>query len=340
MITSSDSEMALTPLVTIVGATGLGKTALAIDLAERLNGEIINADSRQVYRRMDIGTAKPTREEQARIRHHLIDLVDPDYSLSLAEYQDYAYAAIADVYSRGKLPFLVGGTGQYISATIEGWRVPEVPPDPALRAELQAEAERMGAEALYARLIGVDPGAANLVDQRNVRRVIRALEVSLLSGQPFSTLRRKMPPPYRILEIGLMLDRAVLNTRLDIRIERMVDAGLLDEVRELLNAGYDRRSPSMSGLGYAQLSAYLAGEMTLAEAIEAFKRATHTFARRQMTWFTRHGAPHWIDMASIPPESVLHLVFALIQRWLTDTDNRLNRLEGSDVRAILPPPRS
>src|SRR5579859_6573708 len=165
------------PLVAIVGATGVGKTAQAIQLAQAFNGEIVSADSRQVYRKLDIGTAKPTAAERAQAVHHLIDIVDPDYVLSLAEYQEQAYAAIADIHQRGHLPLLVGGTGQYVTATLEGWRAPEVPPDEPLRAALLSEAEQFGGEALYARLLTLDPGVAGLIDPRNVRRVIRALEV-------------------------------------------------------------------------------------------------------------------------------------------------------------------
>ncbi len=301
-------------LVAIVGATGVGKTALAIQLARAFNGEIISADSRQVYRLLDIGTAKPTADERAQAVHHLIDIVDPDYVLSLAEYQERAYTAIAEVSQRGRLPLLVGGTGQYITATLEGWHAPEVPPDEPLRAALRNEAEQSGTDALYARLLALDPGAADLIDPRNVRRVIRALEVCLTTGQPFSAQRTKSPPPYRILEIGLRLDREVLGVRLDARIDAMLANGLLDEVRGLLEAGYDRHLPALSSLGYGQMIAYLSGEMTLEAAVEAFKRATRSFARRQMTWFTRHGAPVWFDVSVTP----LDVIQSLVETWLKD----------------------
>jgi tRNA dimethylallyltransferase len=299
-------------VVSLVGATGVGKTALAIQLAEAFNGEIINADSRQIYRHMDIGTAKPTSAEQARVKHHLIDLVDPDYTLSLAEYQDKAYAAINAVAARGRLPLLVGGTGQYVTATLEGWHAPEVPPDLALRAQLQQDVDNMGADALYARLVALDPDAQTLIDARNVRRVIRALEVCLITGHPFSTQRLKIPPPYRVLELGLNLDRAVLDIRLDARIDRMLEQGLLDEVRNLLAAGYDRQLPSMSSLGYKQLSAYLSNELDWDIAIHDFKLVTRQFARRQMTWFTRHGNPLWLDAATI----VYPTAYESIAHWL------------------------
>ena len=300
------------PVVSLIGATGVGKTALAIYLAEVFNGEIVNADSRQIYRYMDIGTAKPNAIEQNRVRHHLLDIAEPDMVINLAEYQDQAYAAISDITTRGKIPFLVGGTGQYVTATIEGWRTPEVAPDLALRALLQAEADQLGAQTLYERLIALDPGAQTLIDSRNVRRVIRALEVCLVSGQPFSTQRLKIAPPYVVLELGLSMDRALLDTRLDARIDRMMDEGLLTEVRTLQASGYDRYLPAMSSLGYRQLGSYLANELTLEEAIRDFKVVTRQYARRQMTWFTRHGTPHWIDATT----DVYSTSSELLKNWL------------------------
>ena len=312
---------AVTSLIALVGPTGSGKTALAVALAERFNGEVVNADSRQVYRHMDIGTAKPSAAEQTRIPHHLLDIRDPDQVLSVAEYQDYANAAIQDVAARGRLPLLVGGSGQYVTATIEGWQTPEVPPDSALRAALQADADQFGYEALYQRLIALDPASAEIIDGRNVRRVIRALEVCLISGQPFSQQRLKQPPPYHLLELGLTMERIALDSRLDARIDRMLEHGLLDEVRRLLDMGYDRHLSAMSSLGYRQLGAYLAGETDWPTAVRAFKQATRQFARRQMTWFNHHGAPMWLDAAydSFPAAS------EIVAEWLT------TRNSGNDV---------
>jgi tRNA dimethylallyltransferase len=250
-------------LVVIVGPTAVGKTALAVRLAEAVGGEIVSADSRQVYRGMDIGTAKATLEELARVPHHLLDVVEPDEALSLAQFQELAYAAIDDITARGRVPFLVGGTGQYVKAVVEGWQVPRVPPDEQLRERLYRQAEEQGAEALHARLQTLDPDAATRIDARNVRRVVRALEVCLLSGRPISEQQAKSPPPYRLLMIGLALPRPVLYRRIDQRVEQMVAAGLEAEVRRLVAAGYGFELPAMSGVGYGQFEPRLAGEASL-----------------------------------------------------------------------------
>ena len=301
-------------IVAVVGPTGVGKTALAIQLARRFQGEIVGADSRQIYRGLEIGTAMPTAAERAQAVHHLIDIVAPDYGMTLADYQERAYATISGIAARGHVPILVGGTGQYITATLEGWHAPEVPPNEALRDRLQAEVEQLGGDALYARLLALDPGVQGLIDRRNIRRVIRALEVCLVTGEPFSAQRGKIAPAYHVLEIGLRLDRAALDIRLEKRIDGMMAAGFLNEVQGLLEAGYDRRLPSLSSLGYSQMIAYLAGEVTLELAIDDFKRATRKFARRQMTWFTRHGAPRWFDMAVIGFDEIE----SLVEVWLSD----------------------
>ena len=202
-------------LVVIVGPTAAGKTALSIELAEGLGGEIVSADSRQIYRGMDIGTAKATLEQRARVPHHLIDVVNPDTVLSLAEYQRLAYTAIDDILVRGKLPILVGGTGQYIHAIVEGWGIPAVAPRLELRAELESQAQVEGTAALHGRLAQLDPAAASRIDYRNMRRVIRALEVCLVTGQPITELQRKNPPAYRIKHLGVMRPRLELYARID-----------------------------------------------------------------------------------------------------------------------------
>jgi len=276
------------PLIVILGATAVGKTELALQIAQAFEGEIVGADSRQIYTQMDIGTAKPTLEERQTVPHHLIDLIPPDGDLSLASYQRLAYAAINDIHERGKLPLLVGGTGQYVTAVIEGWSPPEVPPNPELRAELEAFAVEHGWERLFARLIALDPDAQAFIDPKNIRRVVRALEVTLATGKPFSEQRQKHPPPYRILQYGLKMERDRLYERADQRVDHMMQAGFLDEVRGLLNRGYSRTLPSMSGLGYRELAAHLLDGVPLADAVTLTKNATHDFIRRQLTWFRGH----------------------------------------------------
>ncbi|MGC9467658.1 MAG: tRNA (adenosine(37)-N6)-dimethylallyltransferase MiaA [Anaerolineae bacterium] len=283
------------PLVAVIGPTAIGKTALGVMLCEKFGGEIVSADSRQFYRYMDIGTAKPTEEELARARHHLIDIADPDETVGLARFLRLARAAIAEVAQRDKIPFLVGGTGQYVRALLQGWRVPEVPPDPELRARLEQEAERDPA-ALWQRLMALDPDAADFIHPNNLRRVIRALEVSLKTGEPFSELRRRQPPPYRILKLGLTMDRAALYARADARVDAMIAAGLPQEVSDLLSRGYDWDLPAMSGLGYIQFKPYFEGEASLDDVVKRIKLDTHDFIRRQYTWFSL-SAPdiHWLD---------------------------------------------
>ena len=302
------------PLLVIVGPTAVGKTELSLRLAEVFEGEIVSADSRLFYRGMDVGTAKPTPEERARFPHHLIDVADPDETVGLAEFQEQAYAAIDGVHARGKLPLLVGGTGQYVRAVVEGWRIPRVPPDPALRAELEAQAEREGSEHLHARLARLDPVAARRLDHRNVRRVVRALEVCLITGRPISEQQGKQPPPYRILQIGLTMERAALYDRADRRVEAMIAAGLEDEVRGLVEAGYGWDLPAMSGLGYAQFRPYFEGQATLEEVVAEIERATRRFIRHQYNWFRLNDpAIRWFDVTETALGEIEQVVRAGIQ---------------------------
>lgn len=310
-------------LIVIAGPTAVGKTALAVRLAEAVSGEIVSADSRQVYRGMDIGTAKATLEERARVPHHLLDLLDPDETLSLAQFQALAYRAIEEVLGRGRVPFLVGGTGQYVMAIVEGWQVPHVPPDQGLRDQLYRQASKEGAEALHARLRALDPAAADRIDPRNVRRVIRALEVCLITGQPISAQQRKSPPPYRVLIIGLTMSRPQLYRRIDERIEQMIRAGLEQEVRRLVAQGYGFDLPSMSGVGYVQFAPYLAGEIPLAEVVQSIKRATRRFVRQQSTWFRRDDPRiHWLDATSDPYPLAWDLVHRFLRSFLPEEDNK------------------
>ena len=311
------------PLVVIVGPTAVGKTGLALHLAEHLDGEVISADSRSFYRGMDIGTAKPTPEERASIPHHLIDIADPDETVSLAEYQDRAYAAIDDILTRGRLPLLVGGTGQYVQAVVEGWRIPRVAPHPDLREQLEARAEHESPYALHDWLECLDAEAAEDIHPHNVRRVVRALEVCLVTGRPISEQQGKEPPPYEILQIGLTMDRDRLYERCDVRLERMIEAGLLDEVSTLLEQGYDWHLPAMSAVGYAELEPLFRGqraaretdEKALNEAKDEIRSNLHRFIRHQYNWFSLDDPKiHWFDADTITHEEIE----GFVREWLGD----------------------
>jgi tRNA dimethylallyltransferase len=284
-------------LVAVVGPTAVGKTELAVRLAARFNGEIIGADSRQVYRGMDIGTARPCPGELARVPHHLVSIIEPDEDFSLGLYLRLAHAAMTDIRSRGRLPFLVGGTGLYVRAFLEGWDVPAISPDAEFRYNKERQARESGPDEIHAELARVDPAAAAQIDPRNVRRVIRALEVHARTGRAFSDLGHKQPPAFTAYTIGLTASRGALYRRADDRVDRMIAGGFVDEVRRLLERGYDPDLPSLSGIGYRQLAGYLRGEATLEEAVRRIKTATHRFIRHQYGWFRlRDEAIRWYDV--------------------------------------------
>jgi len=272
-------------LIILVGPTAVGKTELSIQLAERLNAEIVSADSRLFYRGMDIGTAKPTLEERARVRHHLIDISEPNHTISLPLFQQAAQVAIHDINNRGKLPILVGGTGQYIRAVVEGWESPAAPPDPFLRKVLENWSVEIAPHGLHQRLKAVDPAAAEAIDPQNVRRTIRALEVIFTTGRHFSSQRQRGEALYSSLTIGVTRPRPELYQRIDARIEAMLQAGLVEEVRGLFARGYSPELPSMSAIGYREFGQYLLGRLTLEEAVMLIKRQTRIFVRRQANWF-------------------------------------------------------
>ncbi len=271
-------------LVVLVGPTGAGKTGLAIRLAQRHGGEIVSADSRQVYRYMSIGTAKPTLAEQQAARHHLIDIVDPDESFTLADYQVAANAAISDIQSRGRLPLLVGGTGLYVRAVTEGLNVPPVPPNEPLRAELSDQLRRLGLDWLVGEVRQVDAVTAGR-EAANPRRLIRALEVHQYTGRPLSELQTRTPPAYEQVWLGLTAERQELYRRVDDRVDAMIAAGLVDEVRRLVEMGFGWQLPAMSTLGYRQIGEHLRGECDLPTAVQRIKHATHAFVRHQYNWF-------------------------------------------------------
>jgi tRNA dimethylallyltransferase len=301
------------PLLAIVGPTAVGKTALSIALAQALGGEIVSADSRQIYRGMDIGTAKPTAAERAAVPHYLVDIADPAEAFSLAVYQELALAAIADIAARGRLPLLVGGTGQYLAAVLEGWQIPRVEPQLALRAALEREAAQHGVAALHARLAQVDPVAATGILPTNLRRIIRALEVYEVTGRPISEQQAKQPPPYRIRTLWLTLPPPELYARIDRRVDAMIAAGLVAEVRDLIERGYSWDLPALSSLGYRELQPYFAGEASLEDAIQRLKFNTHAFARRQANWF--RCLPNVVQLPIAP--DLLDRALA----WFKDTDS-------------------
>ncbi len=302
-------------LIAIVGPTATGKSRLALNLAHDFNGEIVSADSRQVYRHMDIGTAKPSRQEQSLAAHHLIDIVDPDQDFSLAQYQQLAYRAIDDIQRRHKLALLVGGSGLYVRAVLEGWRIPEVPPDPEFRHSLEEKIATGGVDELYQELVEVDPVAAEKIDRRNARRLIRALEVSRYTRTPFPQLQQKKQPPFDTLTIGLTADRAELYRRIDLRVDKMLEQGLVEEVRKLVNMGYSFNLPAMSGIGYKQIGRLLGGELTLAEAVQQIKTETHRFVRRQYNWFRLSDSRiRWFDITKDNEVEIKDLVAGFIAK--------------------------
>jgi tRNA dimethylallyltransferase len=290
----------LPKLIVILGATATGKTNLAIDLCKKFNGEIISADSRQVYKYMVIGTDTPfgtlDAEQKTKsyivngVHHHLMNCIEPDEDFSLADFKDMAIEIIEDIFKRGKIPFLVGGTGLYISALVDNWSIPKVLPNKKLRSEL----ENKLLEELVELLKKQDPKSAEIIDLQNPRRVIRALEVSKQSGRSFVEQRKKEKPLFDILQIGLVRPREEIYKRIDDRVEQMIKFGLIDEIKQLLAKGYNWELPSMSGLGYRQFKDYLAGKQNLEEAIEILKRDTRHYAKRQITWFKRDERIKWI----------------------------------------------
>lgn len=299
-------------LLVICGPTATGKTALAIALAQRLGGEIVNADSRQVYRFMDVGTAKPTAAQRAAAPHHLLDVVDPDEPFTLADYLERAHDAVAGILARRSLPIVAGGTGLYVRALVQGFAVPRVAPDPQLRQDLEALAEAEGSPALLARLRHVDPLTAGTIDASNLRRLIRAIEVAEATGASFAA-QRTAHSPYDALVLGLTTARMTLYARADRRVDAMMAAGFLDEVASLHARGYGPDLPALSGLGYRQLGEHLRGICTRDDAVAATKLATHRFIRHQLTWFRREPGIRWLDASD---DDVVAQATELAEHWL------------------------
>jgi tRNA dimethylallyltransferase len=285
-------------VIVIVGPTAVGKSELALQLAQCFPLEILSADSRQVYRHMDIGTNKPSPAERAAVPHHVIDVVEPDEDFSLAMYHGLALKALKAIQQKGKLPLLVGGSGLYVWSLIEGWTIPRVPPDREMRRWLESRAAQDDSQSLYRELQAIDPAAAEKINPSNIRRIIRALEIYYATGQPPSRLQRKEQPGFSVLVIGLTQERSDLYRRIDWRVDDMIRKGLVEEVQQLLKKGYGPSLPSMSGIGYKQIDQFLRGEMTLPEAIDRMKYETHRLARHQYAWFRLGDSRiRWFDVS-------------------------------------------
>lgn len=291
------------PLIVILGPTASGKSDLAIKLAKKFNGEIVSADSRQIYQEMDIGTAKPTKKQMANIPHFLIDIIKPNQEFTLAQYKKLAIKAIKDIQKRGKLPFVVGGTGLYIQAVVDNLIIPQVKPNKKLRKKL----EKLTNQELFKQVKKLDPLTAVAIDPHNKRRLIRALEVCLITKKPFSEQRKKGQPLFDVCQIGLKLPKEILNKKIDQRVEKMIQAGLIDENKKLAQE-YSFDLPAMSGIGYQEIAQYLQNKINLQQVKELIKQHTHQYARRQLTWFKRDQRIIWI--------SKLPQAKAILKDWL------------------------
>ena len=309
-------------IVIICGPTASGKTGFAVELGERVGGEVVGADSLQVYRHLDIGTAKPSPEERARVHHHLVDVLNPDEPFNAALYKEMADECIGDILSRGRVPLVVGGTGLYMRVLIRGiFNAPK--PDESLRSRLKQELEAYGVEQLHNRLHQVDPALAEKVEHHDRNRIIRGLEIFEQTGIPLSEHQRAHDfkgPSYDALQIGLRTERGYLYDRITQRTMLMIDAGLLDECKSLLEKGYGRDLKPMQSLGYRQICEFLAGEKTLEKAIHGITRETKRYAKRQLTWFRKDPEIQWVEQ----PTDHLDLIAADVRRFLGGEPLRLD----------------
>jgi tRNA dimethylallyltransferase len=303
------------PLIVIVGPTAVGKTEIAIQLAEMLGGEIVSADSRLFYRGMDIGTAKPTINERERVPHYLIDIINPDQPWSLGEFKKAAHQAIAAIQAKKKMPFLVGGTGLYVKAIIEEWSIPPIEPDNCIRKILEDWSKEIGAVGLHQKLALLDAESAQMIDYRNLRRTIRAIEVILKTGRKFSSQRKKVESPYSPIIVGLNRPRPELYQRIDLRIESMIEHGMIDEVQQLLKQGYTTDMPSFSAIGYREIAAFIQRQSTLDEAIVLMKRYTRQYVRRQANWFKKTDPSiMWFDVGDNTVTEIKDYIIGKIEK--------------------------
>jgi tRNA dimethylallyltransferase len=304
------SDLNKPAIAAVVGATATGKTAVGVELALTLDGEVVNADSRLFYRGMDVATAKPTTDEMQGVPHHLIDILDPDSEFSLAGYLKRARAAILEISGRGKFPIVVGGSGQYVWALLEGWEVPEIEPDTELRAELEDLLTKQGVSALADRLKAISSDVANETDLLNPRRLIRAIERIESNGSEIPESRSKpSEAPYDAFIVGLMVERSVLHERILERIKSMSDNGWKEEVRSLLNIGYSTQDRALSGIGYKQMIGHIVGEYDLPEATRLTAVATNRLVRQQNNWFQQDDPRiNWFDMTRETSQMVKSIV--------------------------------
>jgi len=294
-------------LIAIVGATATGKSQFSIELAEAIAGEIINADSRQIYRHMDIGTGTPSSAQRALVKHHLYNLIDPDESFSLGVYLKHGRQTISDVISRNKLPILVGGTAQYVWALLEGWQVPPVAPNPEFREKLEKLAKKENSTILYDRLTNIDPAAAKNIHPNNVRRLIRALEVIDQTGQLFSDLSSRKPPNWEVNITGITLERSKLQDAIYERILGQFNEGWVEEVKYLRQKGYKEELPSLSALGYKEIGRYIDGHITMEKTISEIAKLTHRFSRKQYGWFKLSDPRiHWNDLTTKSADELIN----------------------------------
>ena len=286
------------PLIVVAGPTASGKTSLAIDIAKTLDGEIVCADSMQIYKYMDIGTAKATRDEQAQCPHHLMDIVEPDCEFSVADYTELAHKTISDIISRGKTPIMCGGTGLYIDSVVNDVEFGEFENDYTLRRELEELAKKEGSQRLIDMLSEFDPLSAKKLHPNNLKRIIRAIEFYKVSGIPISEhqhMTKLKESRYNAVEFIIDRERCELYDRINRRVDIMMDEGLTDEVKMLMGRGYSPKLNSMQGIGYKELIAYFNGKSTLDEAVDAIKQNSRRYAKRQLTWFRRNENIHWLS---------------------------------------------
>ena len=299
-------------LIAIVGPTAIGKSRLALQLAQNYKGEIVSADSRQIYRYMDIGTAKPSMQELCLVPHHLIDIIKPDETFSLSQYQQLASRAINAIYQRQKQAFLVGGSGQYLWSVVEDWGIPKVAPDQDFRRRMEQKATSGGGEELYRELLLRDPIAASRIDRYNIRRIIRALEISKANNASYHQLKKSTT--YNALIIGLTMDRTELFRRIDSRIDKMIERGFVEETKKLMDMGYSFNLPSMSSIGYRQIGEFIKGMVSLEAATQQIKYESHRLVRQQYNWFSlKDDRIRWFEINS----RIIPDIIAFVDRFIS-----------------------